>query len=639
MTLTRNSKSIRSRGGGRKMATMKKHELRLYLARIKGVLIIGMISLLLIFQISKLNEFAIRFNDDTNNNADIEDTWHAVHSVPESKIDLKIPVAPSSKRKESNKKKSKAGISVDNRLTGALRNILDISNSGTMPTTVGLCALLKHDEKYVNEWIDYNLGIGFDNIYIYDNSKSNVLKNLRSRNDSRVKVIPWPYTIGNQDIKSRRNCLHVEGKNHAWMALFHGNEFLVLKNHENINNLLSEYNNVGTLVSNRYIFGPANRIKYEPMPVTFRFMNRAPNLYIRIKNIVNMNMFRSKKNYSGEQNIPLHFAVVHQYAKSVSEYMQYGCSISKPNIDLTRCPSMDKFERELSVYDDSAWALLKNKVPKYEKNEKKYIQLINETAAICVLMKAEELYVDEWVDYNIGLGFDRIYIYDNSDNNTMKEWGEKRSKDVEVIHWPGLKRQMRSQVHCLNQLPKHTWMGLFDGDEFLVLKKHNNVVDFLKEHCKRGSIAINWSIFGTGNKTLYEPLPVTKRFLYRETNISSTIKSIIRMDDFDPKQKIKNPHSFPVRKGTMQHDTDGKSNFSIAGAAHQEGGPTDVALLHHYRYKSLEEWRYKGCVRKMAANSSKQCDWPAVNGTTYDDSAWLTLMKNVPKYKELYDAT
>ena len=254
---------------------------------------------------------------------------------------------------------------------------------------------------------------------------------------------------------------------------------------------------------------------------------------------------------------------------------------------------------------------------------------------MCVLMKSEELYVDEWTDYHLGLGFSNIFIYDNTDNNTMKKWGEQK-EGVEVIHWPGLKRQHRSQVHCLTKGPKYTWMALFDGDEFLVLKKHDNVIDFLKEHCKGGSIAINWSVFGTGNQTKYEALPVTKRFMYRESNISSLVKSIVRMNDFDPAQKITNPHSFPLKASTLQHDTNGHTNFSKSGAANKEGAVSDVALLHHYRYKSLEEWRHKGCVRKMAADSNKQCYWPAVNGSVYDDSAWITFKKNVPKYAK-YD--
>lgn len=34
--------------------------------------------------------------------------------------------------------------------------------------------------------------------------------------------------------------------------------------------------------------------------------------------------------------------------------------------------------------------------------------------AICTIVKNETLYLDEWVDYHIALGFSPIYIYDNS---------------------------------------------------------------------------------------------------------------------------------------------------------------------------------------------------------------------------------
>lgn len=35
--------------------------------------------------------------------------------------------------------------------------------------------------------------------------------------------------------------------------------------------------------------------------------------------------------------------------------------------------------------------------------------------AILSLAKNENWYINDWVDYHVGLGFDRIFIYDNND--------------------------------------------------------------------------------------------------------------------------------------------------------------------------------------------------------------------------------
>lgn len=85
----------------------------------------------------------------------------------------------------------------------------------------------------------------------------------------------------------------------------------------------------------------------------------------------------------------------------------------------------------------------------------------------------------------------------------------------------------------------HTYMAFFDVDEFLVLKKHDTVDEFLQQHLTEGSLAISWHIFGTGFRDLYTPLPVTKRFMYRDGvhphdrhQQAFNVKSILKLSDY-----------------------------------------------------------------------------------------------------------
>lgn len=43
------------------------------------------------------------------------------------------------------------------------------------------------------------------------------------------------------------------------------------------------------------------------------------------------------------------------------------------------------------------------------------------TAVVCAIAKNEGMYIDEWIAYNIKLGFDNIYVYDNSDDNDLAD--------------------------------------------------------------------------------------------------------------------------------------------------------------------------------------------------------------------------
>ena len=56
------------------------------------------------------------------------------------------------------------------------------------------------------------------------------------------------------------------------------------------------------------------------------------------------------------------------------------------------------------------------------------------TSAICAIALQEERYIDEWIRYHLSLGFHNIYVYDNSDDHSLKN---KQSDRVTIIHFPG----------------------------------------------------------------------------------------------------------------------------------------------------------------------------------------------------------
>uniref|UniRef100_A0A7S3DQ55 Glycosyltransferase family 92 protein n=1 Tax=Entomoneis paludosa TaxID=265537 RepID=A0A7S3DQ55_9STRA len=300
-----------------------------------------------------------------------------------------------------------------------------------------------------------------------------------------------------------------------------------------------------------------------------------------------------------------------------------------------------------------------------------------ETAAICAVQKDEDLYLDEWVDYHLALGFSDIYIYDNSNHpEKLQAWQEFRNKEfqysllaqeevtndmamnrIHVIPMPGERVQVPAYKACarLIQHRNHTWATFLDIDEFLVLKQHENVVDFGRDHAPPGRhVGINWQIFGTSGRTQYEAWPVTFRFQCRVSwSRNKYIKSFVRVDDLHPISHIKSPHTFPLRKAnkneTLRVDTDGNI---VVGSFND--GPRDVALVYHYYFRSFEEHinkRKRGDVfygdRKDLANITRMAEKgldPFTNkklnkGSVHDDSAWQALKRMVPDKYAVYDET
>ena len=69
----------------------------------------------------------------------------------------------------------------------------------------------------------------------------------------------------------------------------------------------------------------------------------------------------------------------------------------------------------------------------------------NQEAVVCCIVSNEEAYLDEWIDYNIGIGFAHIYIYDNTADFDMgRGWLERRPRlfgRVTLHHFPGAVQQ------------------------------------------------------------------------------------------------------------------------------------------------------------------------------------------------------
>ena len=317
-------------------------------------------------------------------------------------------------------------------------------------------------------------------------------------------------------------------------------------------------------------------------------------------------------------------------------------------------------------------AIIQKQVSKQEENAAYNSHDIGQ-AVLCVIAMDENPYIDEFVDFHLGIGFGKIIIYDNTNAFQLKQWRERREGNrISVLHYPGLNKQGDAYLDCAkNSLNgQHgsniLWAAFWDVDEFLVLKKHDNVDDFLKEHLMSGALGINWLLFGPSGRTVRENLPVLKRFVYRENGVNMHVKSIVRLSDMNLTEA---PHvhypTLPMLNGN-QHDTNG----NIFRGAFNPSGPTNVAVLNHYMTKSFEEYKdkrvrgradlpdwspgnpgfeYKLVVKQATAdyeealiNNGSICRTieKRVSGQIpgkFDDSAWMLLTRLVPKYA-LYDA-
>ena len=244
-------------------------------------------------------------------------------------------------------------------------------------------------------------------------------------------------------------------------------------------------------------------------------------------------------------------------------------------------------------------------------------------AVVCAIALNEEPYIDEWIQYNLFLGFNHIYIYDNSDDNSLKG---KKSDRVTIIHFPGKTKQLEAySIFTLQYKNKHKWAAFIDCDEFIVLKKHNTIIDFLNEYDNCESVALNWKMFGTSNEKEYKGEPVTSRFKYCSSIVNKHIKSIVKISSIDT---FANPHNVNLLKGN-NYDT----NRNIIFGPFNNLGDDTIACIHHYYTKSEEEFRKKiergraDIIKKRSLDEMNNIH--SNNNDVYNSDAWDFYSKHL----------
>lgn len=141
-----------------------------------------------------------------------------------------------------------------------------------------LVCIAKNEDNYIEEWISYNFKLGFDDIFVYANDWH------YSSNDNRVKIIKIDGK--NKQTIAYNNFLANNNFNYNWAAFFDVDEFLVLKQHDNIKSFLADYNDCNSIGINWAIFGNNNHTTVDTnYSVLSRFTKRSRETHVTNKHV------------------------------------------------------------------------------------------------------------------------------------------------------------------------------------------------------------------------------------------------------------------------------------------------------------------------------------------------------------------
>ena len=211
--------------------------------------------------------------------------------------------------------------------------------------------------------------------------------------------------------------------------------------------------------------------------------------------------------------------------------------------------------------------------------------------AICAIIKDEHLFLEEWIEWHLGLGFDAIHLFEDKGSKSHEEICEKYSNvylrryenDEEVREL--LKDQGNSyrQVVLYDYFARqssgvYSWVGFFDLDEFVMFADNYDLKKLCDEFEPYSAVLLNWKMMGASGHIKRPKCGVMKAY-DQECNFCNddynwAYKSFVNIDKFNGFHDLHVANDF-----VNTHHSSNEFEYYY-----------DKAWLNHYFTKSLEDW-------------------------------------------------
>ena len=227
------------------------------------------------------------------------------------------------------------------------------------------------------------------------------------------------------------------------------------------------------------------------------------------------------------------------------------------------------------------------------------------------MVKLENKYAREVVEYYKKLGLDKFFIADDNSLNSEKISDVLQDYiDEGFIEIFDIRDQHFTQTYFFEfSFDKYKsrckWMLYFDVDEYLEFTdKKITINDYLFQDRfdKCEVIKINWVMYINDDLLYYDNRPLQERFptpTYVKENVR-TVKSIVRSDS------RRNPwirNSAPHEPAPGLYSCDSLGNYSPYNSGTIYPPILSYCYLKHYHYKSVEEYVFK--IKKGLYNGTK----------------------------------
>lgn len=226
--------------------------------------------------------------------------------------------------------------------------------------------------------------------------------------------------------------------------------------------------------------------------------------------------------------------------------------------------------------------------------------------AICAIIKNEHRFLQEWLDWHLGLGFDAIHLFEDKGSDSHEEitsqynnvYLRRYADDEEVqelLAWQGSSSRQTVLYDYFARANKgeYDWVGFFDLDEFVTFADGYDLNKLCAEFEPYPAVLLNWRMMGASGHIQRPACDVVEAyteevgFLHQDKGWEH--KSIVNLKRY---KGMANLHR-AVGAVDTHHETDFKRLHY------------DKAWLNHYFTKSWEDWCDRIFIRGGTLNGHR----------------------------------
>lgn len=151
----------------------------------------------------------------------------------------------------------------------------------------------------------------------------------------------------------------------------------------------------------------------------------------------------------------------------------------------------------------------------------------------------EDKKINEWINYNISIGFDEIFLYCNDDDpwplyKTVLPYVQGEDPVVKFIHFDKIGQQKAMyKDYIRNRMSNDGWLAFIDVDEFVTLRSGQTLRSFLDGYGDADVIHLCWWNFGPGQHEYDCEGFVLSEHIHRNLNPSPNGKVFVKPSAID----------------------------------------------------------------------------------------------------------